>query len=58
MVETTALGAALSAGFAVGIWSMHSIKSDCDPFMPKVTEAGKYFLNIHFSIKLMFIIDH
>lgn len=50
MVETTCLGAALSAGFAVGIWSMHNIKSDCDTFIPTVTEDGKYFLNMYFSL--------
>lgn len=40
MFETTSLGAALAAGFAVGTWDMHSIKSDCDTISPSVTEEG------------------
>ncbi|XP_025415736.1 glycerol kinase isoform X2 [Sipha flava] len=36
MVETTALGAALAAGFAVGVWRMHSVKSDCDTYVPTI----------------------
>jgi glycerol kinase len=38
MVETTALGAALAAGFAVGVWSMHSVKSNCDTFIQTLSE--------------------
>lgn len=38
MVETTALGAALAAGFAVGIWSMHSVQSNCDTFIQTLSE--------------------
>lgn len=45
MVETTALGAALAAGFAVGVWSMHSVKSNCDTFIQTLSEEGKYLLN-------------
>lgn len=41
MVETTALGAALAAGFAIGIWSMHSVKSNCDTFIQTLSEEGK-----------------
>jgi len=45
MVETTALGAALAAGFAVGVWSMHSVKSNCDTFIQTLSEEGKYLIN-------------
>jgi len=45
MVETTALGAALAAGFAVGIWSMHSVQSNCDTFVQTLSEEGKYLIN-------------
>lgn len=38
MVETTALGAALAAGFAIGVWSMHSVKSNCDTFIQTLSE--------------------
>lgn len=38
MIESTALGAALAAGFAVNLWSMHGVKSDCDTFVPTITE--------------------
>lgn len=41
MVETTALGAALAAGFAVGVWRMHSVKSDCDTYVPTTCYEGK-----------------
>lgn len=42
MVESTALGAALAAGFAVGIWSMNSVKSDNDTFIQTLSDEGKY----------------
>lgn len=42
MVETTALGAALAAGFAVGVWRMHSVKSDCDTYVPTTSFEGEY----------------
>jgi len=45
MVETTALGAALAAGFAVGVWSMHSVKSNCDTFIQTLSEEGKHLIN-------------
>lgn len=43
MIETTALGAALAAGFAVGVWSMDNVKSNCDTFAPTTTEEGNFF---------------
>lgn len=46
MVETTALGAALAAGFAVGVWSMHNVKSDCDTFIHTSSEEGKCYPNV------------
>jgi len=42
VVETTALGAALAAGFAVGVWSMHSVKSDCDTFVPTMNREEQH----------------
>jgi len=53
MVETTALGAALVAGFAVGIWSMHSVKSNCDTFIQTLSDEGKY--SIHYAIVIKFL---
>jgi len=41
MIESTALGAALAAGFAVNLWSMHGVKSDCNTFVPTITEEGE-----------------
>lgn len=40
MIESTALGAALAAGFAINLWSMHSVKVDCNTFVPTITEEG------------------
>jgi len=45
MLETSALGAALAAGFAVGIWSMNRVESYCDTFIHTLSEKGKYLLN-------------
>lgn len=42
MIELTALGAALAAGFAVNLWNMHSVKSDCNTFIPNITEQGEH----------------
>lgn len=42
MVEMTAFGAALAAGFAVGVWNMRNVKADCDIFSPNITQEGKY----------------
>lgn len=55
MVETTALGAALAAGFAVGVWSMHSVKSNCDTFIQTLSEEGKYLLIRYFMIAIIII---
>lgn len=55
MVETTSLGAALAAGFAVGVWSMTSVKSESDTFISTITNEGKccsyesYFIKSSFS---------
>ncbi|XP_050439480.1 glycerol kinase-like isoform X2 [Adelges cooleyi] len=38
MVETTAMGAALAAGFAIGIWDMHNIKSVSDTFVSSLSK--------------------
>lgn len=37
MVEMTVFGAALAAGFAVGVWNMRNVKTDCDIFSPTIT---------------------
>lgn len=56
MVETTALGAALAAGFAVGVWSMHNVKSDCDTFIHTSSEEGKCNLNTSNNLKNLYLI--
>lgn len=43
MVESTSLGAALAAGFAVGVWNMQNVKSDFDTFKPTSSHEGEYF---------------
>lgn len=48
MLETTALGAALAAGFAVGIWNMNRVESYCDTFIHTLPEIGKYLLSYLF----------
>lgn len=45
MLETTALGAALAAGFAVGLWNINSVESNYDTFIHTLSKEGKYLLN-------------
>lgn len=45
MLETTALGAALAAGFAVGVWNINSVESNYDTFIHILSREGKYLLN-------------
>lgn len=42
MVEMTAFGAALAAGFAVGVWNMRNVKPDYDLVSPSITQEGKH----------------
>lgn len=44
MVETTAFGAAFTAGYAIGVWDMCSVKPDCDTFLPTITKEGNHFV--------------
>ena len=48
MTETTALGAAMAAGAAVGVWNLESDKDiptlSSDTFYAKITEDGKYYI--------------
>lgn len=53
MIETTALGAALAAGFAVDIWSMHNAKSDYDTFTQTTTGEGNFISQFY---KFVFIV--
>lgn len=55
-METTALGAALAAGFAVGVWSMHNVKSDCDTFIHTSSVEGKCFQNMSKIFNLYLIL--
>lgn len=48
MIETTVLGAALAAGFAVGVWSMNCVKSITDTFIPTTTQDGRFKNKFHF----------
>uniref|UniRef100_A0A8D8ZJ29 Probable glycerol kinase n=1 Tax=Cacopsylla melanoneura TaxID=428564 RepID=A0A8D8ZJ29_9HEMI len=43
MVETTALGAAMAAGYAEGVkvWDLENSSSQFDTFTPKITDAGR-----------------
>jgi len=45
MLETTALGAALAAGFAVGVWNINSVESNYDTFIYTLSKEGKCLLN-------------
>ncbi|XP_060856831.1 glycerol kinase-like [Metopolophium dirhodum] len=38
MLETTALGAALAAGFAVGVWNINSVESNYDTFIHTISK--------------------
>jgi len=45
ILETTALGAALAAGFAVGVWNINTVESNYDTFIHTVSKEGKYLFN-------------
>lgn len=49
MVEMTAFGAVLAAGFAVGVWSMHNVQSNYDTFVPAINEDRMYNLALNCS---------
>lgn len=40
MVETTAMGAALAAGLAIGLWDIQSFKSESDTFVSSLSKQG------------------
>lgn len=43
MPETTALGVAMAAGHAVGVWKIEDASAgDTDTFTPVIEEDGKY----------------
>lgn len=46
MLDTTALGAAFAAGFAVGIWNMNTVESNYDTFVQTLPRKGKSFVNL------------
>jgi Glycerol kinase len=43
MVETTALGAAMAAGYAEGVkvWDLETVHSTFDTFTPSISDTGK-----------------
>uniref|UniRef100_A0A8D8YCE8 Glycerol kinase n=2 Tax=Cacopsylla melanoneura TaxID=428564 RepID=A0A8D8YCE8_9HEMI len=45
MVETTALGAAMAAGYAEGVkvWDLENSSSQFDTFTPKITDAEREY---------------
>lgn len=50
MVEMTAFGAALAAGFAVKIWSMRTVKSACDTFAPTISQDGECLITPYIAV--------